>query len=122
MRDLSPASLLLQRHRCTGCSFGGDSATEPYIVAHNVLRAHAKTVARFRELKQAARSMLDGQIGITLNCDWAEPLTDSQDDKDAAERYLEVQLAWFADPVFFGKYPDSMVEVRKKGIDDGLWI
>ena len=60
---------------------------------------------------QAARSMLDGQIGITLNCDWAEPLTDSQDDKDAAERYLEFQLAWFADPVFFGKYPDSMVEV-----------
>ena len=26
-------------------------------------------------------------------------------------RYLEFQLAWFADPVWYGKYPDSMVEL-----------
>ena len=96
--------------RCTGCSFGGNSATEPYIVAHNVLRAHGKAVQRFRELKQSSPTMLDGKIGITLNCDWAEPFSPSADDKDAAQRYLEFQLAWFADPVFFGKYPDSMVE------------
>ena len=95
--------------RCTGCSLGGDSATEPYIVAHNVLRAHAKAVARYRLMKQISPTLLDGKIGITLNCDWAEPFTQSDDDKAAAERYLEFQLAWFADPVFFGKYPDSMV-------------
>jgi beta-glucosidase len=96
--------------RCTGCSFGGNSAIEPYIVAHNVLRAHAFAVQRFRELKQSSPTMLDGKIGITLNCDWAEPFSPSEDDKEAAQRYLEFQLAWFADPVFFGKYPDSMIE------------
>jgi beta-glucosidase/6-phospho-beta-glucosidase/beta-galactosidase len=95
--------------RCTGCSLGGDSATEPYIAAHNVLRAHGKAVARFRQLKQASPHMLDGKIGITLNCDWAEPFTSSQEDKDAATRNLEFQLAWYADPVFFGTYPASMV-------------
>lgn len=29
-----------------------------------------------------------------------------------ADRYIEFQLGWWADPVFFGKYPDSMVQVR----------
>eukprot|EP00624_Nannochloropsis_granulata_P003078 evm.model.NODE_25690_length_16931_cov_16.617329.2 len=95
--------------RCSGCSLGGDSATEPYIVAHNVLRAHGKAVARFRQLKEASPHLLDGKIGITLNCDWAEPFTSSQEDKDAATRYLEFQLSWYADPVFFGTYPASMV-------------
>ena len=38
--------------RCTGCEFGGDSGTEPYIVAHNQLLAHAKTVALYRKRYQ----------------------------------------------------------------------
>lgn len=43
-----------------------------------------------------------GKIGITLNSDWSEPLTNSSDDIDAAERHIEFNLAWFADPVFTG--------------------
>ncbi|ONM08234.1 Beta-glucosidase 44 [Zea mays] len=34
--------------RCTRCAAGGNSATEPYIVAHNFLLAHATAVARYR--------------------------------------------------------------------------
>lgn len=94
------------RSRCAK----GNSGTEPYIVAHNVLKAHGRAVAIYRELKQATDKILDGKIGITLNVDWAEPLTNSQADKDAAERLLQFNLAWFADPVFFGKYPDVMVQ------------
>ena len=30
-----------------------------------------------------------GRIGISNNCDWREPLTDSDKDKAAAERALE---------------------------------
>lgn len=26
-------------------------------------------------------------------------------------RYLEFQLAWFSDPVWYGKYPDRMVNL-----------
>lgn len=35
---------------------------------------------------------------------------DPEDPKDveAAERKLEFAISWFADPVYFGKYPDSM--------------
>ncbi|KAL0661887.1 hypothetical protein Bca4012_098724 [Brassica carinata] len=39
--------------RCTGCEFGGDSGTEPYIVGHNQLLAHAKVVALYRKRYQA---------------------------------------------------------------------
>jgi len=38
--------------RCTGCEFGGDSGTEPYIVGHNQLLAHAKVVALYRKRYQ----------------------------------------------------------------------
>ena len=50
------------------------------------------------------------QVSITLNCDWAEPLTGSDADKAASQRFLEFQLGWFADPVFFGQYPPAMLD------------
>ena len=39
--------------RCTGCHFGGNSATEPYIAGHNLLLAHASAVKLYREKYQA---------------------------------------------------------------------
>jgi beta-glucosidase/6-phospho-beta-glucosidase/beta-galactosidase len=30
-------------------------------------------------------------------------------DVEAAERKLEFSISWFADPVYFGHYPESMV-------------
>lgn len=38
--------------RCTDCEFGGDSGTEPYIVAHHQLLAHAQTVSLYRKRYQ----------------------------------------------------------------------
>jgi len=85
----------------------GDSSTEPYIVSHNVLLSHSAAVNSYRTKYQSQQK---GKIGITLNCDWAEPYSSSSDDVDAAERHLEFNLAWFADPVFFGDYPEVMKE------------
>src|SRR5690606_8453184 len=48
--------------------------------------------------------------GITNNCDWREPLTDDPRDVEAAQRGLEFFLGWFADPVYFGRYPERMLE------------
>jgi len=93
--------------RCTErsiCPYG-DSATEPYLCAHNVLISHAETVQIYREQFQPTQK---GHIGITLNCDWAEPLTNSTADQLAAERNLLFQLGWYADPVWFGDYPAVM--------------
>ena len=45
--------------------------------AHNVLNSHAKVV----ELYRTKYSHYNGKIGIVLNMDYAEPLTDSDADK-----------------------------------------
>lgn len=84
---------------------GRISKTEPYIVAHNLLRSHGRIVEVYRREFQSAQR---GVIGITNNCDWREPKTDSQEDRAAAERGLEFFLGWFADPIYRGDYPDSM--------------
>lgn len=86
---------------------GRVSNTEPYLVGHNILLAHAQTVALYRNTYQKHQQ---GKIGISNNCDWREPLTNSKADKEAAQRALEFFVGWFADPVYFGKYPTSMVE------------
>ncbi|WP_166966166.1 GH1 family beta-glucosidase [Yeosuana marina] len=85
---------------------GRISTSEPYLAAHHLILAHAKAVQIFRN----SYAHQNGRIGITNNCDWREPLTDSQEDKDAAERALEFFLAWFADPIYKGDYPQVMKE------------
>lgn len=65
------------------CS-AGNSSTEPYIVSHNMLNAHAAAVQVYRSKYQRSQK---GVIGITLNSDFAYPLTDSKEDADASQRY-----------------------------------
>lgn len=93
--------------RCSNrkvCSTG-DSSTEPYIVAHNMLNAHAAVVEHYRQRYQSPQG---GEIGIVLNLDWGEPLTRDYVDNAAAMRHNEFSLGWFADPIFFGRYPSTM--------------
>lgn len=90
--------------RCTACE-AGNSATEPYIVAHTQLLAHAHTVQLYRTRYQPYQR---GTIGITLNSDFLAPYSPSEEDVAAAQRQQEFSLGWFADPVFFGDYPQSM--------------
>lgn len=83
---------------------GRISNSEPYLAGHHILLAHAKAVEIYRS--QFAHQ--NGVIGITNNCDWREPLTDTPADKAAAERALEFFISWFADPIYLGDYPESM--------------
>lgn len=79
----------------------------PLVAGHNVLLAHAAAVDVFRS-KYAQSS--GGVIGITNNIDWKEPKTTAPADVAAAQRALEFQLGWFADPIFGadGDYPPAM--------------
>ena len=85
----------------------GDSSTEAYLAAHNVLNSHAAAVELYRTKYQSNQK---GLIGMTLNQDWAEPLTSDPLDIAAAERRNEFLIGWFADPIVFGKYPQSMID------------
>ncbi|AOW21694.1 GH1 family beta-glucosidase [Urechidicola croceus] len=86
---------------------GRISNSEPYLAGHHILISHAKSVKLYREKYQ---SIQNGKIGITNNCDWREPLTHKPEDKEAAKRALEFFVSWFADPIYFGHYPKSMVD------------
>jgi len=91
--------------RCSNRSIcnAGNTSTEPYIVAHHLLLAHAKAVALYRTMKQK------GKIGIVVNSDFAYPLNQTEaSDAEAANRWLQFTCGWFANPVFWGDYPDVM--------------
>lgn len=85
----------------------GDSSTEPFTVAHTEIVTHARAAKLYREdFKPTQR----GQIGITLHGNYSSPW-DASDPLDiaAAQRALEFEIAWFADPIYgSGSYPASM--------------
>lgn len=85
---------------------GRISTSEPYQAAHQLILAHGKAVKVYRE----KYSHQNGKIGMSNNCDWREPLTNKQEDIDAAERALLFFVGWFADPIYKGDYPSVMRE------------
>ncbi|XP_039122996.1 beta-glucosidase 1-like [Dioscorea cayenensis subsp. rotundata] len=97
--------------RCTNCSAGGNSATEPYIVAHHLILSHAAAAKRYREKYQAEQK---GRIGILLDFVWYEPLSDSKADEAAAQRSRDFHLGWFLHPIIYGEYPKSMQMIVKE--------
>jgi beta-glucosidase len=103
----------------------GDSSRECWIVGHNLLLAHATAVKIYRE---EFKTKDGGEIGITLNGKNPASLSkhrpnketqgdavypwDPEDplDIEAAERKLEFSISWFADPIYYGRYPESMIQ------------
>ena len=78
---------------CPGISFR--PGTLPYIVGHNLLKAHAEAWHIYNDKYRAQQK---GIISITINSDWSEPRNPhKQEDFDAARRVVEVQLfkKWF---------------------------
>ncbi|XP_010916341.1 beta-glucosidase 1-like [Elaeis guineensis] len=97
--------------RCTNCSAGGNSSTEPYIVAHHLILCHAAAVKRYREKYQVHQQ---GRIGILLDFVWYEPLTNSISDQEAAHRSRDFHIGWFLHPITYGEYPKTMQEIVKE--------
>ncbi|XP_022960676.1 beta-glucosidase 12-like [Cucurbita moschata] len=90
---------------------GGDSATEPYIVGHNQILAHAAAVNVYKTKYQAHQK---GEIGVTLFSNWYVPYSDAKEDKEATSRAFDFSLGWFLHPLVYGDYPTSMRTLVKE--------
>jgi len=94
--------------RCSpgfGNCTAGNSATEPYIVTHNMLLAHSAAVKLYRTKYQGKQK---GSIGISLVVNWMVPYSNSLLDQEATQRAIDFRIGWFLDPLTSGEYPDSM--------------
>ncbi|XP_042797584.1 lactase-like protein isoform X3 [Panthera leo] len=82
-------------------------------------RAHAQA---WHSYNSTWRGKQRGLVGISLNCDWGEPMDiSSPKDIEAAERYLQFCLGWFANPIYAGDYPQVMKDrIGKKSAEQGL--
>ncbi|KAF2319360.1 hypothetical protein GH714_015104 [Hevea brasiliensis] len=83
----------------------GNSATEPYIVAHHLLLSHAAVVQLYRE---KFKPIHGGQIGITLFTFWYEPLSNEPADVEAAKTALDFMFGLWMDPMTYGTYPRTV--------------
>ncbi|XP_014499465.1 vicianin hydrolase-like [Vigna radiata var. radiata] len=86
------------------CS-AGDSATEPYIVGHNLLLAHESAATLYKTKYQARQK---GRIGITVPTHFFLPKSNTAADNKAASRALDFFFGWYVHPVTYGDYPESM--------------
>lgn len=62
--------------------------TLPYIVGHNLIKAHAEAWHVYNDKYRAEQK---GMVSITINSDWSEPRNPyKQEDITAARRLLQV--------------------------------
>lgn len=95
------------------------SYKETFRIAHNAMRAHGQAVITLR--KYAKQPI---KIGYAPTCSMAFPASNKPEDIEAARKVLfsfynpidnwTWNVAWFNDPVFLGKYPESGLEKFKE--------
>ncbi|QCE11947.1 beta-glucosidase 11-like [Vigna unguiculata] len=100
---------LLPPQRCSpspimNCS-RGNSSTEPYLVGHHMLLAHASAARLYRKKYQG---MQHGLIGFSHLLPGFLPQTNSTEDLMAVQRVQDFLIGWFMNPIIFGDYPDIM--------------
>ena len=88
-----------------GLAPGHRNHFEGPLVAHNLLRAHARGVQAFRA-EQA-----QGEIGLVVNLEPKVAASDSAEDTATAARADAYMNRIFLDPVFFGRYPAELADV-----------
>ncbi|KAM4749565.1 lactase-like protein isoform 2-T3 [Rhinophrynus dorsalis] len=93
--------------------------TGVYKAAHHLIKAHAKV---WHSYSKNWRNKQKGMVGISLTTEWGDPL-DIYNEKDieAAERFIQFNLGWFANPLYKGDYPQIMKEyIGQKSAHQGL--
>ncbi|KAJ2960401.1 hypothetical protein NQZ79_g4209 [Umbelopsis isabellina] len=82
----------------------------PYHCAHNVLVAHGTAVRTYRKLIKEG-IVAAGQIGMKSDEYKPTPWSNSKEDKEASDRYVDFRIGIFAKPIFVdGDYPTTCKE------------
>ena len=89
---------------------GIKSVEQTWQCVHHVLEGHAAAAKHFR------KTVPDGKLSMNLDGEWGEPLTDSDADKEAAQIHRDYHYGMFADPLYFGRYPDSVLKHSPPGL------
>ncbi len=77
---------------------------------HHINVAHGLAVQACREI------IPDAEIGITLNVSLHHPADSSPEAVQAAQLFNDAYTYWFLDPLFTGRYPESIVSrLEKRG-------
>lgn len=80
---------------------GHTSMLEALAVSHHLLLAHGLAVERLRACAPGA------EVGVVLNFTPADPETDSEADRLAAERVNDIENRWYADAITGRGYPEA---------------
>ncbi|GAB4832684.1 hypothetical protein Ancab_006700 [Ancistrocladus abbreviatus] len=105
------ASGIFAPGRCSnyiGNCTAGNSATEPYIVAHHFLLCHATAVNLYKAKYQDSQK---GIIGITISASWTVPINQTLASRMAAVRDFDFTFGWFVEPITYGRYPKTMRKI-----------
>ncbi|XP_072398731.1 myrosinase 1-like [Diabrotica undecimpunctata] len=78
------------------------SGVGEYVCARNVLLAHAKAYHNYNDNYRASQG---GKVSMVIDTLWFEPGSDSDADKDAAERLLQFGFGLYGNPIFNGDWP-----------------
>lgn len=73
--------------------------------AHNTMLAHGMGMQAIRAVAEHP-----ARVGITLNMGYNLPATDSDADREAAERSVDPVYEWFVIPIFKGHYSERLLE------------
>ncbi|TVU19029.1 hypothetical protein EJB05_35154, partial [Eragrostis curvula] len=83
----------------------GNSTVEPYIVAHNIILAHASAAKLYRDKYKDAQK---GVVGINVYTVWGKAFSPSPADMAAVQRSFDFSFGWIINPFVFGDYPETM--------------
>ncbi|CAG9765665.1 unnamed protein product [Ceutorhynchus assimilis] len=78
-----------------------------YQCGYVLLKAHARA---YRVYDEEFRAQYNGQVGLVVNFQWAEPASNSTLDLEAQERYTEFELGFWVNPIYLGNWPQVMID------------
>jgi beta-glucosidase len=92
---------------------GRKSDADAIAAAHHLLLSHGWAVEVLR------RAVPDAEVGIVLNLEHVDPVSDSPADLDAAREMDGMANRWFLDPLFRGEYPTDLPERHVPPVQNG---